>query len=97
MTFGSSEYHAWYRDYPLFSFWGVRHDRLFFDKSFSQKGEYAEYNLTSKAYIFMKRLGQDYKTIMLMASDERDELFEMEMKLIEEEKKQNDEAKSKHR
>lgn len=44
----------------------------------------------------MKRLGQDYKTIMLMDSDERDELFKMEMKLIEEEKKQNDEAKSKH-
>lgn len=95
MTFGSSTYWAYYRDCPMFSFWGIKHGNLFFPKSVTQTGEYAEYDLTSKAYVFMKRLGQDYKTIMLMESTERDEIFAMEMKLIEEEKKQADEVKKK--
>ena len=38
----------------------------------------------------MKRLGQDYNRVMLMDADERDRLFEMEMKLIKEEQKQKE-------
>ena len=95
MTFGSSEYHSWVRDYPMASLWGINHDNLFFPKNLTSKEEYGQYDLTSKLYIFMKRLGQDYNRVMLMDADERDMIFEMEMKLIEEEKKQADEAKNK--
>ena len=38
----------------------------------------------------MKRLGQDYNTIMLMDADERDKLFKMEMDLIKEEQKEKE-------
>lgn len=37
----------------------------------------------------MKRLGQSYGEIMQMDASERDTLFEMEMKLIKEEAKDN--------
>ena len=47
----------------------------------------------SKAYILMKRLGQDYNTIMNMPTDERDRLFSMEMELIKEEAKQAEQKK----
>ena len=79
----------------MFSLWGIKYNNIFFPKTVTQTGEYAEYDLTSKAYVFMKRLGQDYRTIMLMDATERDEIFAMEMKLIEEEKKQADEVKKK--
>jgi hypothetical protein len=37
----------------------------------------------------MKRLHQPYRTTLSMSEDSRDVLFDMEMQLIEEEKKQN--------
>lgn len=93
MTFGSNEYRPYHRGFPFFSLWGIRFGNLFFPKSLVQDEKYDDYGLTSRVYIFMKRLGQDYRTIMLMDSEERDELFKMEMDLIEEEKKQAEEMK----
>lgn len=42
----------------------------------------------------MKRLHQSYKTVMLMDANERDKIFKMEMKLIEEEQKHAKEAQN---
>lgn len=95
MTFGSSEFHPWVRVFQMFSFWGIRHGNLFYPRNAFGGEGFAQYDLTSKIYIFMKRLGQDYRTVMLMDADERDKLFEMEMTLIEEEKKQKEELSNK--
>ena len=62
---------------------------LFPPKEAAEDEDDKKYDLTSKAYILMKRLGQSYDVIMNMDADERDALFEMEMKLIREEQKQN--------
>ena len=93
MTFYPYEYHFWHKDYPMFCSWAVQKDVLFLPKALSEEDEEKKYDLTSKAYILMKRLGQSYPTIMQMDAVERDTLFEMEMKLIQEEAKQNKDIK----
>lgn len=90
MTFNPTEYYLWYREYPMFNLWAVQKGILFIPKEVSEDDEFKKWDLTSKAYIFMKRLGQDYNRVMLMDADERDRLFEMEMKLIKEEQKQKE-------
>ena len=82
MTFRPDVYHLWYRDYPLFTQWSANRDSLFTPKE-AENDE--QYDLTSKIYILMKRLGQDYSTILQMDADERDLLFKMEMELIKKE------------
>ena len=89
MTFRSDEYRLLYKEYPMFFLWAAAKGILFLPKHFSGNEEdFGNYDLTSKLYIFMKRLHQSYKTVMLMDSEERDRLFTMEMKLVEEEQKQ---------
>lgn len=90
MTFSPDEYYLWYKKYQMFSLWAVRKGVLFIPKEVSEDDEFKKWDLTSKAYIFMKRLGQDYNRVMLMDADERDKIFEMEMRLIKEEQKQNE-------
>ncbi len=89
MTFNPAEYHLWHKEYPMFSLWAVPKGILFLPKEVAESEEVKQYDLTSKAYILMKRLGQDYDKILLMDAEERDRLFEMEMKLIKEEAKKN--------
>lgn len=89
MTFNPAEYHLWHKEYPMFSLWAVPKGILFLPKEIAESEEVKQYDLTSKAYILMKRLGQDYDKILLMDAEERDRLFEMEMKLIKEEAKKN--------
>lgn len=74
----------------MFTQWAVQKGILFIPKEVAEDEEEKQYDLTSKAYILMKRLGQDYDKIMSMDAEERDKLFEMEMKLIKEEAKQNE-------
>lgn len=74
----------------MFNLWAGRKGILFLPKEISEDDELKKYDLTSKAYIFMKRLHQSYETVMLMDSDERDTIFKMEMELIKEEAKQKD-------
>lgn len=88
MTFNPTEYHLWYKEYPMLSLWATQKGILFLPKEVAEDEEFKQYDLTSKIYIFMKRLGQDYNSVMLMDAEERDRLFEMEMKLIKEEEKQ---------
>ena len=95
MTFSPEEYHFWYKEYPMFILWAVKKGILFLPKEVSGQEEYEQWDLTSKAYILMKRLGQDYNTIMLMDADERDKLFKMEMDLIKEEKKKKEKQNQK--
>lgn len=95
MTFKSDEFRLFYREYPMFCLWAVQKGILFLPKQIAEsEDEFGEYDLTSKLYIFMKRLHQSYKTVMLMDADERDKIFKMEMKLIEEEQKQAKEAQN---
>lgn len=89
MTFNPAEYHLWHKEYPMFSLWAIPKGILFLPKEVAESEEVKQYDLTSKAYILMKRLGQDYDKILLMDAEERDRLFEMEMKLIKEEAKKN--------
>lgn len=89
MTFNPTEYYLWYKEYPMLTLWAVQKGILFIPKEVSED-EFKKWDLTSKAYIFMKRLGQDYNRVMMMDADERDKLFEMEMKLIKEEQKQKE-------
>lgn len=87
MTFNPTDYRLWQKEYPMFSQWALQKGILFIPKQFAEDDEFKQYDLTSKAYLFMKRLGQDYNRVMLMDADERDAIFEMEMKLIKEEAK----------
>lgn len=89
MTFNPAEYQLWHKEYPMFCSWAVQKGILFPPKEMAEDEEDKKYDLTSKAYILMKRLGQSYDVIMNMDALERDTLFEMEMKLIREEQKQN--------
>lgn len=79
----------------MFGLWALQKGVLFIPKEISEDDELKKWDLTSKAYVFMKRLGQDYNRVMLMDADERDKLFEMEMKLIKEEQKQKEEVNKK--
>lgn len=90
MTLNPCEYYFWHKEYPMFTQWAVQKGILFIPKEVAEDEEEKQYDLTSKAYILMKRLGQDYDKIMSMDAEERDKLFEMEMKLIKEEAKQNE-------
>lgn len=87
MTFNPAEFRFWYRDFPAFFQWAMRRDVLFPPKEIADDGNSA-YDLTSKMYVLMKRLGQSYETIMNMPAEERDKIFEMEIQLMEEEAKQ---------
>jgi hypothetical protein len=48
-----------------------------------------EYSLESIAHLFMTRLKETFKSVMFMPSKYRRKLFELEMKVIEEEQKQH--------
>ena len=88
MTFAPDVYYYWHKEYPMFWQWAQGKDNLFLPKAMSESDELKQHSLTSKVYVLMKRLQQSYKTILTMPMDERDELFEMEMKLLEEEQRQ---------
>lgn len=94
MTFNPTEFHLWHREYPMFALWATQKGILFMPKEVSEDEDSKKWDLTSKAYIFMKRLGQDYNRVMLMDADERDAIFEMEMRLIKEEQKQKENLNS---
>jgi|LSQX01.2.fsa_nt_gb hypothetical protein len=83
MTLNPGEFYFWCKEYPMFTQWAQRKDALFPPKEAGEKKE--SFDLTSKIYVLMKRLGQDYSKIMEMPSEERDKLFEMEMQLIKKE------------
>lgn len=90
MTFSPSDYHFWHKEYPQFIQWAMQKGALFLPRETAEEQD-NQYDLTSKAYILMKRLGQDYSRIMCMDSEERDKIFRMEMDLIKKEQKQNEE------
>lgn len=92
MTFNPTEYYLWHKEYPMFNLWAVQKGILFLPMETAEDEEFKKYDLTSKAYIFMKRLNQSYETVMLMDAEERDRLFEMEMRLIKEEIKDKENA-----
>jgi len=91
MTLSPENYFLWYKDYPTFTQWALQRDVLFIPKEFSETEEDKQYNLESKAYLLMKRLGQDYEQVMRMDSESRDNFFDLEMSLIEEESKEKEE------
>lgn len=84
-----------YRDYAMFSMWlFARSDKLlFFPREMLEENDLYRYDLTSKAYIFMKRLHTDYKTFMSMDAEDREKIFHMEMDLIQKENKEAEEHK----
>lgn len=92
MTFRPDEYQLVTREYPMFSLWAVPQDVLFLHPLEDDEDE--SYDLMTKVYILMKRLGQSYMQILTMDPDDRDELFRMEMKLIKEEAKQKENGTS---
>ena len=94
MTLNPADVQLMQREYPMFSLWASSRDILFLPREVAEENDSNEkYDLVSKAYILMKRLGQDYNTIMNMPTDERDRLFSMEMELIKEEAKQAEQKK----
>ena len=94
MTFKSDEFRLLYREYPMFFLWAITKGILFLPRQV-EEDDYGSYDLTSKLYVFMKRLHQSYETVMMMDAEERDEIFKLEMKLVEEEQKQAKEANNK--
>ena len=94
MTLNPADVQLMQREYPMFSLWASSRGILFLPREAAEENDSNEkYDLVSKAYILMKRLGQDYNTIMNMPTDERDRLFSMEMELIKEEAKQAEQKK----
>ena len=83
MTFGQGV-RLLYRDYAMFSMWLFsKSDKLlFFPREILEENDSYRYDLTSKAYLFMKRLHTDYKTFMSMDAEDRERIFRMEMDLI---------------
>lgn len=53
------------------------------------------YSLNTVAHFLMKRLFQSYNQILLMSTNDREEIFDIEMKVLEQEKKQAEEAERK--
>lgn len=90
MTFNPSEFFLWNKEYPMFSLWASQKGILFLPKEIAEDEEFKKFDLTSKIYVLMKRLNQDYNRIMLMDAEERDKIFEIEMRLIKEEAKQRE-------
>lgn len=82
MTFNPSEYQLIYKERPSFCQWAISRGALFLPKIYDDGNGY---DLTSKAYIFMKRLHQSYETFMRLESEERDKLFEIELQLMKKE------------
>lgn len=96
MTFGQGV-QLLYRDYAMFSMWLFsKSDKLlFFPREILEENEAYKYDLTSKAYLFMKRLHTDYNTFMCMDVEDREKIFRMEMDLIIKENKDAEERKNK--
>ena len=92
MTLNPSDFYYWYKEYPMFTQWANKRDALFVPKEYAEEDEDKQYDLTSKLYILMKRLGQDYQTILTMSAEERDKIFEMELSVI---KREQEEIKKK--
>ena len=89
MTFRPEEYHLLYRDFPTFMGWIISKsiNLLFFPREILVEKDIYKMDLTSKAYVFMKRLNTDYPTFMQMDEEVREQLFRMEMDAIEKENK----------
>ena len=85
MTFNPSEAQLRIREYPMFCLWPFSTDTLFLPSGVAEDEDDKRYNLTSKVYVLMKRLGQSYTEIMQMDAEERDRYFEMELQVIKKE------------
>lgn len=98
MTFSQEDAKPLYRDYPMFMQWILSKDirLLFFPREILESNELYKYDLTSKAYLFMKRLHTDFNTFMRMDETTRERIFRMEVDLIEKENKAAEEAKKKN-
>ena len=96
MTFGQGV-QLLYRDYAMFTMWLFsKSDKLlFFPRELLEENDLYRYDLTSKAYLFMKRLHTDYNTFMSMDAEDRERIFRMEMDLIAKENKKAEEHKNK--
>lgn len=94
MTFNPSEAKLRNRDYPMFSLWPFTTDALFLPQAIAEDEEDKQYDLTSKVYVLMKRLGQSYTEIMRMDAEERDKYFEMELKLMKKEAEDAEKSKN---
>jgi hypothetical protein len=90
MTFRPEEFRVLYRDFPAFMGWILDKsiNLLFFPREIFAEKEIYKMDLTSKAYVFMKRLNTDYPTFMQMDEEVREQLFRMEMDAIEKENRE---------
>ena len=85
MTLNPSEAQLRIREYPMFCLWPFATDTLFLPSGVAEDEDNKKYDLTSKVYVLMKRLGQSYTEIMRMDAEERDKYFEIELKLMKKE------------
>ena len=74
----------------MFSLWATQKGIFLIPKEVAEDADGEVYSLESKVYVLMKRLNQDYNVIMNMDSKERDLYFDMELKLIQEEAKEQE-------
>lgn len=84
MTLSPDTVHLWYKEYPMFWQWAQDKDILFLQK-LSPNDE--TYDLASQIYVLMKRLRQSYESILMMPDEDRENLFKMEMELMKQEAK----------
>jgi hypothetical protein len=92
MTLNPSDYNFWWKEYPMFTQWALQKDILFIPKEYSEEEQ--GNSLTSKVYLLMKRLRQDYHTLMSMDSEELDEFFNIELEMIKKEQKDMENSKN---
>lgn len=84
MTFCLDDYKFWNKEYPMFIQWALNKGILFPPRESMDSPDEC-YDLTSKLYLLMKRLKQDYLTLLKMPTEERDRIFQMELELLQKE------------
>jgi hypothetical protein len=99
MTLNPSEAHYVHREFPMFTQWALKHGNpMFLPKGFDDNDddEASKYDLRSQAYLLMRNLHQSYETIMTLPTEDREFFVRSELKLLEEQKKQNEEINARN-
>lgn len=75
-------------------YWIIHNPYDYLRVLFAPRSEKA-YSLNAIIHFFMHRLGQSYESVLNMPTDDREEIFNIEMQVIEQEKKNAEESKNK--
>lgn len=88
MTLDPDNCKLYYKHTPMVFMKELFRSGLFLEKCYYTEDEDKRFSLTSKVHLLMKKLRQDYNTIMFMPSEDRDLFVEWEMDIIKKEEEE---------